>query len=262
MPKVWLCQSQTPHKRGEFSNPAAPKNMLLIMQFSTDFVYHSSADNTLAPGKPGEFVIFTTDGNITHGPAVHMNEGFVNDWIFMQGNDAIEMAESLGLPFGTAFEVTVPGLMRKYITKIEREKLSGQYERQLVESAVCTELLVDIARKYREQLEKSKPKGAVLEKIRTQMLENYKSDWSLEKLATESGYSVSRFSALYKQTYGISPIDELIRRRLEEAKAMLYEGNLSVTEIASRCGFSSLHYFSYCFKKFENVTPSALIRKS
>ena len=45
--------------------------------------------------------------------------------------------------------------------------------------------------------------------------------------------------------------------RLENAKALLRTGYYSVTETATRCGFDSVSYFSYTFRRETGVTPSA-----
>ena len=117
-------------------------------------------------------------------------------------------------------------------------------------------MLIELSRSYKAYHEKYNPKAALLDRARSQMLSEYKTDWTLEKLAKLSGYSPSRFSALYKQSYGISPINELILYRVGIAERLLFEGKLSVTEISSEVGFSSLHYFSYYFKKITGFSPS------
>ena len=75
-------------------------------------------------------------------------------------------------------------------------------------------------------------------------------------MAKLSGYSVSRFSALYKQRYGTSPTKDLIDARIEEAKRFLLYSSRSVGEVAETVGFSSLYYFSRCFKEKVGVAPS------
>jgi len=49
---------------------------------------------------------------------------------------------------------------------------------------------------------------------------------------------------------------EIIAVRMEEAKRLLQDGKLSVTEVARACGFSSLHYFSQAFTAYVKLSPS------
>ena len=80
--------------------------------------------------------------------------------------------------------------------------------------------------------------------------------WTLERMAKHSGYSTSHFCALYKSFFGISPIDDLLDRRLELAKELIAQKTHQIQEIAALCGFSSLHYFSEFFKKRTGKSPS------
>ena len=79
---------------------------------------------------------------------------------------------------------------------------------------------------------------------------------SLEEMAQLSGYSPSRFLALYKTCYGISPKAELLQARLSMAKQMLSYSDLSITAIANACGFQSVYYFSKYFRKYTGTAPS------
>ena len=75
-------------------------------------------------------------------------------------------------------------------------------------------------------------------------------------MARLSGYSNSRFSALYRERYGISPTADLISFRIEEAKLLLLYGTHSVSEVAEAVGFSSLYYFSRYFKEKVGMSPT------
>ena len=44
--------------------------------------------------------------------------------------------------------------------------------------------------------------------------------------------------------------------KIEEAKRMIREGKYNFTEIAEKLGYDSVHYFSRCFKKCTDMTPS------
>ena len=51
--------------------------------------------------------------------------------------------------------------------------------------------------------------------------------------------------------------DYLIHCRIEKAKVMLIaKPNLSITDIAFRCGFESSQYFATVFKKKADISPS------
>ena len=62
-------------------------------------------------------------------------------------------------------------------------------------------------------------------------------------------------SHAFKQEYGVSPINYMISRRINESKYLLAETDLSLSQIAQLLGFSSLSYFSQVFRKTQGVSP-------
>ncbi|WP_189888958.1 helix-turn-helix transcriptional regulator [Streptomyces xantholiticus] len=85
-------------------------------------------------------------------------------------------------------------------------------------------------------------------------------DWAepldLEAIAAHAGYSRCHFVRAFKAVYGQTPGQYLSRRRVERAQEMLRTANLSVTEICTLVGFSSLGTFSARFEKQTGLSPS------
>lgn len=59
----------------------------------------------------------------------------------------------------------------------------------------------------------------------------------------------------FKNCFGLSPNEYIKKVRLENAKLLLSTGLYSVGEIATKCGFDSISYFSYEFKKRCGKSP-------
>ena len=78
---------------------------------------------------------------------------------------------------------------------------------------------------------------------------------SLRKISDHVCLSPSHFSRLFKKETTYAPIQYLINIRIENAKKLMIFSDLSLTEISSSVGFSSIHYFSHCFKKRERICP-------
>ncbi len=68
--------------------------------------------------------------------------------------------------------------------------------------------------------------------------------------------SLSRFKARFKNEVGLPPADFIMRGKIERARQLLAAGDLSVTQIAMRLGFSSTQYFATAFKRHTGKTPS------
>lgn len=68
--------------------------------------------------------------------------------------------------------------------------------------------------------------------------------------------SPSHFTRIFKSETGFTPTDYIMKTRLDMAKRMLRTGEEPVTIIALQCGFNSSSYFSQCFMRAFNISPS------
>ena len=84
---------------------------------------------------------------------------------------------------------------------------------------------------------------------------HFKEPLTLEQLAGEGHINKFYLSHAFKREYGVSPINYMISKRIEESKYLLAETDLSMTQIAQLLGFSSLSYFSQVFRRTQSVTP-------
>jgi transcriptional regulator GlxA family with amidase domain len=83
-------------------------------------------------------------------------------------------------------------------------------------------------------------------------------EWPVRRLARVSGVSEAHFARSFKQAFGVPPHRYLLTRRVERAKALLRETDLSITEIAFRTGWASLGTFGRTFRDITGESPSAI----
>ena len=91
--------------------------------------------------------------------------------------------------------------------------------------------------------------------VRRYIDQHFKEPLTLDQLAEEAHMNKFYLSHAFKQEYGISPINYMISRRLEESKYLLAETDLSMSQIAQLLGFSSLSYFSQVFHRTQGISP-------
>ena len=84
---------------------------------------------------------------------------------------------------------------------------------------------------------------------------HFKEPLTLDQLADEAHMNKYYLSHAFKREYGVSPINYMITKRIEESKYLLAETDLSMSQIAQLLGFSSLSYFSQVFRRTQAVTP-------
>lgn len=79
---------------------------------------------------------------------------------------------------------------------------------------------------------------------------------TIPDLAQQAGVSDVYFRREFKRCFGLSPLACLKKIRLDNARLLLASGYDTISEIAFRCGFESLTYFSYEFHRLTGKTPS------
>ncbi len=67
--------------------------------------------------------------------------------------------------------------------------------------------------------------------------------------------SESTLTRTFRRVLGRSPIEHVIRVRIQRAAEMLQQGDVRVTEAAFKCGFSDSNYFSRQFRKVMRTSP-------
>ena len=86
--------------------------------------------------------------------------------------------------------------------------------------------------------------------------EHLSEDLSLKKLAEISSLDPTYFHKLFTRVYGKTPAQRVLSRRITAAQIALEEGNLTVGEIAARCGFTSQTYFAAKFREITGRSPT------
>ncbi|WP_051978251.1 helix-turn-helix domain-containing protein [Edaphobacter aggregans] len=81
-------------------------------------------------------------------------------------------------------------------------------------------------------------------------------DLRLEDLARESGVSTSHLIRSFRTSTGKTPYQFVLERRVEQAKGMMHDSRLGLTEIALATGFANQHHLSRVFRKTAGLTPS------
>ena len=84
---------------------------------------------------------------------------------------------------------------------------------------------------------------------------HFKEPLTLEQLAEEAHMNKFYLSHAFKREYGVSPINYMITKRIEESKYLLAETDLSLSQVAQMLGFSSPSYFSQVFRRTQNLSP-------
>jgi AraC family transcriptional regulator len=84
---------------------------------------------------------------------------------------------------------------------------------------------------------------------------NLAQNLTLLEMATVVNLSTSHLNRLFKQSQGISLYQFVIRCRIERAKQLLKQPQLTIAEIATQVGFADQSHLTHHFKRHLGVTP-------
>lgn len=77
----------------------------------------------------------------------------------------------------------------------------------------------------------------------------------VEDIASMVRLSASRFSKAFKVSFGRSPYDYVLARRVEAAKYLITHTSEPLSQVAQACGLSDQAHLSKVFKRLVGVTP-------
>lgn len=87
-------------------------------------------------------------------------------------------------------------------------------------------------------------------------LENdYSKDWKLEELLQIAHMSRSNLMRVFRKATGQTPIEYLLRLRIQKSMELLRNTDLNITEIAMEIGFNDSNYFTRQFRRVAGESP-------
>jgi len=99
-------------------------------------------------------------------------------------------------------------------------------------------------------------KSYAVKKIINYLNENYENKISLDQIAHNMYLSPVYISKIFKEETGESPINYLIKIRLEKARDILMTSDSgSIKNIANSVGYDDVYHFSKLFKKYYGISP-------
>ena len=93
--------------------------------------------------------------------------------------------------------------------------------------------------------------------IKTYVKNNLANKITLSDLSWQLHCSTVTLTEHFKKEYGMTIMDYIMKKRMEKARRLLANSELSIREVAEECGFSDNEYFSRCFKESHGMSPTA-----
>ena len=260
------CQRIAPH-----SQYPAPKEHPSIYEFSTDkgrilheyqIIYildgggqFESAHQKLVSVNSGDFILLFPGEWHNYHP--NQETGWYEHWLGFSGSYADQLVKNGFL------SVTNPIINVGHSTELKNlfsmaisytlEQPSGY--QQLLSGIVQFALGLCFVQSQRIRFKNAE----IVDKInhaRQIMGERYNEEFSMESIAKIIGLNYTTFRIEFKKYTGLSPKSYIEGLRINHAKALLKDTDLSSKEIAYQVGYNTPYYFCLTFKKKTGMTPT------
>ena len=124
--------------------------------------------------------------------------------------------------------------------------------------ALLAELLISLQRYRAGEAENDGNEDTAhgrMREVAAYLCEHAREQITLSEVAAHFAVSPSHLSRVFHQETGFGLREYLVHYRIRQACDLLLNTNLSVTQIADRCGFSDSNYFGDAFKKATGLSP-------
>jgi AraC family transcriptional regulator, arabinose operon regulatory protein len=185
--------------------------------------------------------------------------GLVNDWMHLQGALVGQLATQYEVPMNIPLAPRESGFVPGILEGIWRERHSPERFREEAIRLLVEELFLKLSRQCTEERLALTPAEAAylpaFRSLRMDIHQQLQERWHVEEMARRVHLSPSRFAALYRRFFGVSPMEDLIRVRLENARTLLTNRAATVSEAAVQSGFENECYFSRLFRRRVGCAP-------
>ena len=131
-------------------------------------------------------------------------------------------------------------------------RLEKNAERSIVDIIRYVTYLLDSMFDYEEEIQKS---HTLIERINAFIREHYMENISRNEVAEEFCLTPEYLSKMYKKKTGMRIQDYINENRISQARRLLENPDMSVSDVAVAVGMDNFSYFSTLYRKYTGMTP-------
>lgn len=188
-------------------------------------------------------------------------EIYTDDWIYFGSEEFDgERFEELGIPLNVPVYLGDTEGLSQIIHILAYEHYSAEKYSSEIEEHYMEIFLLRLSRLIQSGVSVSSrmlmEKNHRMTQLRTVIFTQPDCVMSIDEMARQMNMSRSGFQHLYRKMFGTSVIQDVISGRIERAKRLLSSTNLTVSEIAEKCGYSTDVTFMRQFRSRVGKTPT------
>lgn len=170
------------------------------------------------------------------------------------------LLEKYNIPLNQVFYPSNPSFVADFFRKTRKEFCESEdFWEELLDGYV-QELLIKLSRSLADPVksELGSVEQKKLQDLRWEIHSHPEKKWTVEEMAKSVNLSASRFHAVYKALFGISPIRDVINTKIDYAKTVLImDEQADLMAVAERLGYKNQYHFIRQFKSVTGMTPGA-----
>ena len=193
--------------------------------------------------KPGSKQYFTANGPLIH------------DWIHFAG-DFSSILRKTELELDKFYFPKNSEFIEEIVYELEMNFYSNKKNKEHFLQLKFEELFFKLDRELNNK-ENQLSRGVLeqLMELRKKMYSSLEHNWTVKDMAKELSVCESKVYSLYKNAFGVSPVADLIDKKINMAKNMLNFSDKKIVEIAEELGYSNTTHFIRQFKKVVGISP-------
>lgn len=204
-----------------------------------------------------EPIYYESDKHNAHSIVIHFVEDFLSNtfWQLPEAKTIKLLLErsKRGIQFGEKIVAEIKPLMEDLLTTSEMPRLTG-----LLNILYLLSTTDDFAYLTTSSIQlRNISDTDRMKRVFGYVMDNFKEEIKLEKVAQLAHMSDSAFSRYFKKRTRRTFSQFILEIRIDHACKLLQETNLSVAEISFESGFNNLSNFNRQFKTIKNTTPLA-----
>lgn len=182
-------------------------------------------------------------------------------WILEIASDSAEECLE-GKPFELKFQMNLRDpQVKQLIEVLQAEVESGCPSGPLFGETIGQSLMIYLAQRHSSNSPSiGQPTGGLPRSRLNRALEYIEANLDralhLDELAKASGLSSFHFAKLFKQSTGVSPHQYVLQTRLERAKELLCNPEISLSQVSLEAGFADQSHLTNVFRRFLGVSPA------
>jgi AraC family transcriptional regulator of arabinose operon len=203
----------------------------------------------------GSFIIY--DINYPHYYCAY-NSIYINDWIHFRLENGTDYFESLNIPLNTVVKIWDDTFVCDMIKLMANEYYSINTNKEKTMNLLLPPMFVKLSEviSTRNSRKHTNAHYSELVSLRKEIYSNPQVQWRVDMLANKINMCNTYLQKIYRETFGISCVADVIACKINYAKDILSKSNMLITDVATECGYNNEVHFMRQFKKSVGVTPS------